>query len=386
MNIAIMGGWNTDSGASLHSELIGRSFIDLGHSLRVFTFYEHAFHGSQLTGTHEEYVVPCFTHSQFNPVSLNVVPFLTSEYSLFIAEDIGMLPKDHLAKIFNSHIRKKAKVISVYHDNQLSQDPSFYQFDWDGIVCFDRRYFDILSLVFPKEKINTIAYPCMPWSPGDQEQARAELQLPKEEKIVFSFGVNSNRILEVVEGVNAVCDEFPVLLCVLSKDALTIKKYHALRDRLRCTLIIREEAPSINRVYQYLHAADAMLYFSERVENVVVASTILQTLGAGCAIIGNRTRYTEGFTTEIFKYTTPEEMAVALREVFTRSSNYRRVLASAKRYTQTNSSREIAGQFIDLYCRLKRKKGDVHGPRVEAGKYGLGPFMEESPAPPRTFR
>ena len=34
MKIAMMGAWNTDSGASIHAELIGRSWIEKGIDLK----------------------------------------------------------------------------------------------------------------------------------------------------------------------------------------------------------------------------------------------------------------------------------------------------------------------------------------------------------------
>ena len=50
-----------------------------------------------------------------------------------------MLPKDLLGKIFH-RIKKQAKTINVVHDGKLTDDSSFYQFDWDAIVSFDDRW------------------------------------------------------------------------------------------------------------------------------------------------------------------------------------------------------------------------------------------------------
>ncbi|NVM47049.1 MAG: glycosyltransferase family 1 protein, partial [Candidatus Lokiarchaeota archaeon] len=35
MKIGLMGAWNTDSGAAMHAELIGRSFVEKGHEIAV---------------------------------------------------------------------------------------------------------------------------------------------------------------------------------------------------------------------------------------------------------------------------------------------------------------------------------------------------------------
>jgi hypothetical protein len=110
-----MGGWNTDSGAFIHSEFIGRGFIELGHKLKVFTFLRKSFHGTVITGKDEEWVERCFSVSSRVPQILDPIPFLTSNYQFFVVEDLGMLPKDHLGKIFH-RIKKKAKTINVIHD------------------------------------------------------------------------------------------------------------------------------------------------------------------------------------------------------------------------------------------------------------------------------
>ncbi|MBU1077979.1 MAG: hypothetical protein KKH98_11845 [Spirochaetes bacterium] len=353
MKIAIMGGWNTDSGASLHSESIGRKFIEMGHDLKVFSFYDYAFHGTQITGEDEKYVTQCFTHFKYDPLKLDVIPFITNDYDLFIAEDIGMFPKDLLAKIFYTHIKKKAKTITVYHDNQLSKDPSFYQFDWDSIVCFDQRFKDVLTQAYPEEKVHIIPYPCHEWSPGDKKEARKELHLPEDKKIIFTFGLNTNRILPSVEDLNELHKDFPeAMLLALTKDMLTINKLKKLSKKIKIQVKIIEEAPSINRLYKYLHASDIMLYYRDQVPFIVVGSTVLQCLGSGCPIIGNETKFTEIFDNEIFKYTDKEEFISGIKEAFRESKKYKSILENAKKYSLKNSSEEIAKKFIELYKKL----------------------------------
>ena len=88
MKIGMMGGWNTDSGASFHAELVGRAWVEQGHDLKVFTFYDYAFHGTQITGKDEDYVTRCFTVSRSETQELDPVPFLTEKYDIFVAQDI----------------------------------------------------------------------------------------------------------------------------------------------------------------------------------------------------------------------------------------------------------------------------------------------------------
>jgi len=264
-----------------------------------------------------------------------------------------MLPKDHLAKIFNTHIRKKAKTVQVYHDNQLSDDPAFYQLEWDAIVAFDQRFKDILTRAYPEDKIHIIPYPCTNWQSGNHAHFREKLHLPSDKKIIFSFGDNSNRILNVVEGINALAGRYPILLLILSRDPITIQHYTNLKKKMKFDIEIREEAPSLNRVNKYLHVADAMLYYRNQVLGIVVASTILQCIGAGCPIISNDTRYTELLDDEIFKFSNHGEMMDALVDVFDKTKRYRNTMKSAKDYVNKNSARATAEKFLKLYEQIK---------------------------------
>ncbi len=347
-----MGGWNTDSGASLHCELIGREFVRQKHKLKAFTFYEHAFHGTQITGEDEDYVIRCFTHSRFNPIELDAKPFITTNYDLFIAEDIGMLPKNELGKIFDTHINKKAKTVSVYHDNQLSSDPGFYQFDWDAIVCFDQRYKNVLLQAFPDEKIHIIPYPSLSYENSDKIKMRNELNLPEDKKIIFTFGLNSNRVLELISELDQIYKNYPTLVVVLTRDPKIIFEYKKLQKKMKIDMIIREEAPSIKRLYKYLNASDLLLYYRIPTPHIVVASTILQCLGAGCPILGNETRYTEIFEDEIFKYSNTKELVKAIEHVFNQDEEYKKVIKSAKSYVDKTSAKEVSKQFLELYRKL----------------------------------
>ena len=61
MKIAIMGAWNSDSGASVLAELIGHQWEKMGHQLTVFSFLKKDFHGTAIAKKDESYVKRCFT-------------------------------------------------------------------------------------------------------------------------------------------------------------------------------------------------------------------------------------------------------------------------------------------------------------------------------------
>ena len=66
----------------------------MGHQLRLFSFLTSDFHATAIADEDEDYVARCLNSS-------------------CIAQDLRILPKDELAKVFH-HIRRKA--VTVIHD------------------------------------------------------------------------------------------------------------------------------------------------------------------------------------------------------------------------------------------------------------------------------
>lgn len=345
MKIGMMGGWNTDSGASFHAELIGRSWVEQGHDLKVFTFYEHAFHGTQITGKDEDYVTRCFTVSGYDMQELDPVPFLTENYDIFVAQDIGMLPKDLLAKIYPM-IKKKAKTINVVHDGKLSEDPSFYQFEWDAIVSFDERYKKFLAKAHDPKKIHIIPYPSLSVAKGDKMISREKLDLQKDKKILFGFGPASKFLLELVEPIAEISKHYPILLLIISKDKNILREFEEKKDILDIKLI--EKVLDIEEVYAYLHASDVLVFNKSSAGHVVVSSTALQCMGSLCPIIAKDSNYVEYYDREVLKYTNEDEFKNRLRSVFEEDDEYKTTIKAAEEYVTKNSHKEVAKRFIKL--------------------------------------
>jgi len=146
MEIGMMAAWNQTSGVSIHAELVGRTWVEQGHHLRVFSFIEKDYHGRSLVGQDEDYVTRCFGTSRLTNF-LDPRPFLENEYEIFVAQDVEMVPMDKLQKIFHI-IKRKSKTIHVVHDSELSEDASFYQHDWDALVCFNMRFQVLVAVGF----------------------------------------------------------------------------------------------------------------------------------------------------------------------------------------------------------------------------------------------
>ncbi|MEA3485726.1 MAG: hypothetical protein U9R03_03350, partial [Candidatus Aerophobetes bacterium] len=309
MKIGMMSAWNQTSGVSIHAELVGREWVNAGQELKVFSFLEKDFHGYALIGTDEEYIIRCFgtpTRSNY----LNPIPFLREDYDFFVTQDLGMLPREKLARIFH-HIRRKAKTILVVHTDKLIDDPSFYQFEWNAVVCFDHRYKNFLKEVYPEERIHIISFPCHSWKEGNKEEARKKLGLPLDKKIIFVFGQKWRNMLDMVPGLLDISKEYPLLLLIFSA-AQRVYGFEKLGRRA----VIRKEVLEQKRIYDYLYAADAMIFGKSSVEGAVLSSTAHLVMGSGCPVIARDSNFFELMDDEVLKYRNLEEFKGCLVSVF----------------------------------------------------------------------
>lgn len=345
-----MGAWNTDSGASIHAEFIGREWVKAGHQLSVFSFYDYSFHGTAITNRDEDYVIRCFTTSKYPQVKFDPVPFLEEDYEVFVVEDLGMLPQDPLGKIIH-WIKRKAKTVTVIHDGRLSEDPSFYQFDWDAIVGFDERYMEFLRKGYPKEMLHQIPYPCHPLRVGDMKAARRILNLPTEKKILFMFGPAAKIAADTIPWILRYGSGYPLLILVVSRDKEAIKK--ARQHSRNIDIEVREETLTLSQLYDYLHACNALIFNKPSSPHAVVSSMIFQCLGSGCPIIARDSNFIKTLQNEVLKFRNRKEFGESLAEALEQRERYKSIVESAKKYVHKNSAEVVAQRFIDLFEDLK---------------------------------
>jgi glycosyltransferase involved in cell wall biosynthesis len=343
MKIGMMSAWNQTSGVSTHAELVGKEWIKEGHKLKVFSFREDDFHGYSLIGQDEKWVTRCFGTQQMTNY-LNSIPFLKEDFDFFVVQDLGMLPKDNLAKIFPL-IRRKAKTILVSHTSKLPEDPAFYQFDWDAIVCFDYRYKNLLKQIFPAKKIHIIPFPCHRWQEGNQLEARKQLNLPLDKKIIFAFGQKWRHMLELIPALKELSKEYPILVLITS-GAQRVYGFEEVNAEVRKEVLEEEE------VYNYLHASDLMVFGKHSVKGAVLSSTVHFTLGSGCPIVARDSNFFEFIDKEVLKYRNLEEFKQKLRLVFDRDNKMGEIREAVKRFVEKNSAEKIAKQFIGLFKSL----------------------------------
>ncbi len=341
VKIGMMSAWNLDAGPSIHAELVGREWVKMGHDLMVYSFFRSDFHGTAFVGKDESYVARCFGTLR----GLDPRPILEDNFEFFVVQDLGMLPKDELGKIFH-HIKDKARAVNIIHDAELSSDASFYQFEWDAIACFNERYKSFLREVFPEELIHVIPFPCRPVVKGDRTEARRRLGLPLDKKILLIFGQHVKDDLEMIETISSLGRRYPILLLIVSIHAPTNLVVQSVQVE------IRHEAPDMTNLYDYLHASDALVLHRRAEKKAVVSSTAHQCLGSGCPIIALDSPFFEDFKKEVLKYRTATEFEASLIEALEGGRKLRETIRAADEFAQKNSAEAIAKRYIELFQRL----------------------------------
>jgi glycosyltransferase involved in cell wall biosynthesis len=347
MKIGMMSAWNQTSGVSIHAELVGRKWIEQSQELQVFSFLENDFHGRSLVGQDEDYVTRCFgTRKMTN--FLDPVPFVENDYEIFVAQDINMIPMDKLAKIFPI-IKRKAKTVHVVHENRLSHEPSFYSHDWDALICFDNRFKDFFSKVYPEEMIRIIPFPCTGWNPGDKKKAREELDLPSDVKIVFVFGQKWRHIKkEEIEVLKELSNTYDLLTIIISETQRVVGF-----DLSECTHIFKKEVLERDKLQQYLHASDTWLFPKRSLDNfAVLSSTIHFALGSGCIATARDSNFLYGMKDAVLRYNTKEEFRQCLIDAFEKTDNWKKARVAAKRFCEEHESEKVSKMFLELFKKL----------------------------------
>lgn len=126
--------WNAANGPSIHAELIGKAWIDLGCQLVVFSAKKHPDARPTLQED-EDYVTRLFEVDEVKPFTrashFDSSPLLNESYDIFVAQNVERLPAEKLLELF-SKIKEKAATVMVVHEGKSPDDPLYYKFDWDA--------------------------------------------------------------------------------------------------------------------------------------------------------------------------------------------------------------------------------------------------------------
>jgi hypothetical protein len=125
MKIAVMTSWNDETGAAVHAKALVNAWLDMGHKVTVFSSLRDELGGEdKFTGKDERYVIRCFEKN-----FLDLRPILTTEFDIFVVEDLRSLPVEQLASIFHM-IKNRARTVHVVHEDKLPEGTWFYQLPW----------------------------------------------------------------------------------------------------------------------------------------------------------------------------------------------------------------------------------------------------------------
>lgn len=416
MKIGMMTCWNRSCGASVHAEFIGKEWVRNGHELTIFANKGFYFSPDEaITAKDETYVIRNFSTPRWRKYKFfDPLPFLKTNFEIFVVQNLDVMPKKELLKIF-PEIRKKAKTVLVIHEGLLPQDPNFYRFDWDAIVCFDERYRRFLLKAFPDKKIHIIPYPCHILQKGNKKEAKEKLKLPLDRKIILIFGFWVKALSFILLPLSDLNKKYHLLLLVLTKDEAGQRIFEMVKDKFSFPIEIRNEAPSIDKLYEYLHAVDALIlhkrwdsgffYFraiassifykkrklalrflffhlyaiatliltrklschlalsylygavrsalhKKTPELTVVSSTAHQCLGSGCPIVTFESEFFETLDEEVLKYSNLFGLKERLIEVFEEKDNFKVSQKAAEEFVARNSAEKIAQEYIELFKSL----------------------------------
>lgn len=349
--------WNAANGPAIHAELVGRAWVKLGHQLTIFSAEKHP--DARPTGqSDEDFVIRHFTVEQIAPFTrasaFDASPWLDTEYEIFLAQNVERLPAERLLEHF-PRIKEKAMTVQVVHEGKAPEDPLYYRFDWDAIVCFDYRYRDFLVQSFPPEKIHLIPYPYHPLQLGDKRGARAELGLSQDEKIVFSFGFRAREILSVLPALKEIASDYPLRYLVVANPESDVGDLAQARGHYDFIDLQIKPLP-LSELYTYLHAADVLLIHRESSTRypAVVSSSVAQALGSGCPILFHESNFVELSGDEILKYRDLEDMKGKLAEIFEGGFSVDRV----KAFLDEHDAERIAQRYLELFEELLiRRRG-----------------------------
>ncbi|MCZ6776689.1 MAG: hypothetical protein O7D34_09560 [Ignavibacteria bacterium] len=347
--------WNAANGPSVHAEFVGRAWVKAGHQLRVFSAKKHPDARSTFQED-EDFVIRHFSVDEIMPVTraswFDASPLLNEAYDVFVAQNVERLPVEKLLEVF-PRIKEKAVTVKVAHEGKPSEDPLYYKFDWDAIVCFDQRYKDYLIKFFPAERIHMIPYPYHPTKLGDKRRARNELQFRQDEKIVFSFGFRPKDIVSVLPSLNDLAKDYSLRYVVIANPDSDVNELGEAKKSYGFIDLQVRPLP-LDELFTYLYASDVLLIHRESSQKykAVLSSSVCQVLGTGCPILFHESNYVELHGDEIVKYRNFEEMKRKLIYLFNNGFD----ISPVETFLRDHNADRIAERFLQLFDVLLRTR------------------------------
>ena len=319
----------------------------LSESLRPF---------SDKTGAEDEdYVKRCASDEGDKKEGfLDTKPILQEKFDIIVVQRMEWFPLEPLVEIF-PEISKNTKTVYVVHERRLPEDALFYKLKWDKIVVFDERYKKHWTKRFAEESMEIIPYPTGYLRKPDKEESRRKLNLPLEEKIIFSYGWAPDlHIYPVLPWLEELYRNYSFKFLLLAHPEHSLVGLEPLQKYPFVEL--RYEFPPLDRIYEYLFASDLYLMHKEKKEiregEAVVPSAILMCLGALTPVITSDTEFVWFLDKEVMKYSARDEFKELITKTFEGNEIVQRTLNAAGEYTIRHSPQKVAQEFINLFNQL----------------------------------
>ena len=119
--------------------------------------------------------------------------------------------------------------------------------------------------------------------------------------------------------------------------------------------MLRDEMPNDDKLYTYLHASDAYIYYGRvSIDGIGVSSCVTTCLGAGRPVlVPGYCNFFDLAGKEVIKYSDFQDLEQKLRGIFDGTESVEENLVAAEEYAARYSAPEIASQFIGLFEKIK---------------------------------
>jgi glycosyltransferase involved in cell wall biosynthesis len=171
-----------------------------------------------------------------------------------------------------------------------------------------------------------------------------------DNKVIFMFGPASKAGAETIPWILDLKTKYPISVLVVTSNKEALEKVNQYRNNP--SVEVRKETLTISQLYDYLYAADALVFNKESLPHVAVSSTIFQCLGSGCPIIAKDSNFAEMFDGEVMKYNNKEEFLHQLTDVFEGGETCKKTEKTAIEYVKRNSVENIANRYLKLFSEL----------------------------------
>jgi len=163
--------------------------------------------------------------------------------------------------------------------------------------------------------------------------------------------------------IREVTSYFPCLLLIVSQKDIDLLKGLGMLD-----MEIRHESPSIERLYDYLHASDVLIAHRSPCNGVVVSSMAYQCMGSGCPILASNTNFFETMKEVLVTYSDFEEFKANLIDILTQGEKFRASQSALEAFLESNSAEAAASRYINLFeSMLEEKRAGTLPQFLEAG-------------------